>query len=154
MSYLVFDTGGLWWGLGLDAVQEVLHLPELIRPAGRPPFLEGFLAMGTDCFSVIHMARLLALTEEPAGLYTPVVLLRSARLALLVTTLVGVVSPEAVRELPSETVLNDCVAGGFEHENRTVQVLSVERLLLEEESRRVEELRRAHIERLERLEAS
>ncbi len=60
-------------------------MPALARPPGLPAILEGILNLGGVAIPVVKLDRLFGLPERVAGLYTPIIVLRSQNpLALLV----------------------------------------------------------------------
>lgn len=151
MRVLSFHSAGQGWGLPFAAVREVLHLGRLGRPPGCPAFLEGFLHVGAESVAVVNLAVLLGLPAGPIGLYTPLILLKGRSWALLTDRLEDVVEAE-LRPLAEAHVLNECVEAQFAHDGRTYHLLHPDRLLLEEERLRIEELNRQHRQRVDRLE--
>lgn len=128
----------------------------LLRPPGLPPLLEGFLNRGGAAVPVIHLGRLFGLPGEAPGLYTPLLLVsgRPGPLALLVDEVTDILSLDQSALLPvrESQVFNNCVEAEIELGNRTLHLLSPDRLLLEEERRRLAELQEAAQERLQALE--
>ncbi len=102
------------------------------------------------------IGRLFGLTEQPPGLYTPLIVLRSPemRLVLMADQLSGIVavSEEAVVSVPEDHSFNDCVVGMATVEGRVVLLLSPERLLLDKEQQCLAELQDREQARLRELE--
>ncbi len=154
---LIFQLGEHVCGLPVAAVQEVLPLALLARPPGMAPLLEGFLNLRGTAVPVLRTHRLFALAAKTPGLYTPLVLLKNGGfpLALLVDTLlqVAAIPGDAFLPVRDKSCFNDCAEAEVAQEAQRVHVLSPERLLLEEERRRLAELQAMEQRRLEELEA-
>lgn len=149
-SLVVFDVAGRRCALPAGAVREVVHYAELSRAPGMPAILDGFLNYGGTVLPVVRVARLFGFNEIEPGLYAPIVVLRGTELALLVDEVLGVVSVdgEAILPLDGDSVFNACLAGQIELEDGAVHVLVPERLVLEQERRRLDELGAMMAERL------
>lgn len=141
-SLVVFDVAGRRCALPAAAVREVVHYAELSRAPGMPAITEGFLNYGGAVLPVVRVARLFGFAERPPGLYAPIVVLRGAALALLVDAVRSVVAVAADAVLPvdGDGVFNACLAGQVELDGGAVHLLVPERLVLEEERRRLDEL--------------
>lgn len=151
---LIFEAGGERWALAVATVRQVLHLPRLARPPAGPGFLAGYLDLRGEPIPVLRLTALLGLENRPDELYTPVIVLKSGPLGLLVQSLVevAVLEPSCLKPLGPGRVLNDSVSAEATVSDRAVHVLDPGRLLLEEEKRRLEELEIRYRERLSRLE--
>jgi purine-binding chemotaxis protein CheW len=107
---------------------------------------------------VVALDRLFALRETPRGLYTPLLLLdsRAGPLALLVdrVTELAQVPAESLAPVGSGAALNDCAAAEVRWKGVVGHLLSLERLLLVQEQRRLDELRLQEQNRLAVLEES
>ena len=80
-----FELAGRTCAIPSANVREVLFMPALARPPGLPAILEGILNLGGVAVPVVKLDRLFGLPERVAGLYTPIIVLRSQNpLALLV----------------------------------------------------------------------
>jgi purine-binding chemotaxis protein CheW len=118
----------------------------LSRPPGLASFLEGFLNLRGAAVPVLRLDRLFPFPAKPPGLYTPLVVLRGADhpLALLVEHVQQVVSvpEEAFLPVREKSCFNDCTEAQVTlgEDGAVVHVLSVERLLLEQERRYVAEM--------------
>ena len=119
-------------------------MAQLARPPGLPALLEGFLNLRGEAVPVVRLRRLFGLPEASPGLYTPMVVLkgREGPLALLVDEVSGVLSASEEAGLPVQEghAFNDCVEAEVVLDGRAVHLLSTDRLLLEQERRRIAEL--------------
>ncbi|CAA6606445.1 CheW protein (modular protein) [Rhodospirillaceae bacterium LM-1] len=149
-TLLVFTEGGILCALPASAVQEVVFLPELSRPPGMPSILEGMMTLDGAPVPVLRVARLLGLPASPTGIYTPVMILKNAKAALAVESMDDIYrlsAKDMVKAKPG-LAFNDCLMGEVRLKERVVHVLSVDRLLLTEEKRRVEEFKTVVLARL------
>ncbi len=126
-----------------SAVQEVVFLPELSRPPGMPSILEGLMTVDGNPVPVMRVARLLGLPASASGIYTPVMILKKAKAALAVESMDDIyrLSAKDIVKAKPGLAFNDCLMGEVRLKDRVVHVLSVDRLLLTEEKRRVEEFK-------------
>ncbi len=154
--FLSFRLSGCLCALPLKAIREVVALPLLSRPPGRPSLLEGFLNLGGSAVPVLRLDRLFNLPELIPSLYTPLLILRQPedRLALLVESVQGILSLtlEDVRPVRGGDSFNDCLEGEITVGDQVVHLLSSERLLLEKERQCLAELQAVEQERLRSLE--
>jgi purine-binding chemotaxis protein CheW len=143
-KFVVFRVADQAYGIPLDAVQEILAMAKLTRPAGLPPVLSGFLNLGGVAVPVVGLARLFGLAAREAGLYTPLLIVRCAvqRLALLVDSVMGITPIDTSSAVPvgANVCFNDCAEGLVTAAETNVILLSYERLLREQELRRISEL--------------
>lgn len=154
--WLVFEVGSELCGLPVPSVQEILALPWLSRPPGLPPLMEGFVNLGGMAVPVLRASRLFGLADVLCNPYTPLVILRGGKglLGLLVERIrdvrpIAEATPAPIEERHS---LNGCTAAQVCLVDDIVHLLSPERLLLEEEARRVASLREMEAQRLGLLE--
>ncbi len=155
---LVFEIAGDSFALPLDAVREILPLPLLSHPPGIPSLLEGFLNLGGQAIPVLNPARLFRLQSPAPGPYSHLIVLEKTGmpLAILADHAAGAmeVPKESVMPVGQDFSFNDCLEGDARIGGRAVHILSVEKLLLEEERSRIAELRAMEQERLRELEES
>jgi purine-binding chemotaxis protein CheW len=172
-SLFVFELSNRSFALDPAAVARVVALPLLSRPPGTPPLLHGFLNLGGEAVPVLDLRRLLDLAgpdgaSEPgpdgrppaAGAppdpYAHLIIVKRAPvpLALLVDRAIGLlaVDDEAVSPLQAGQTFNDCAEQSVQLADRTVALLSVDRLLLQEERGRIAELQGIEQHRLRQLE--
>ena len=151
-SLVVFDVGGRNCAVPAAAVREVVHYAELARPPGMPKVLEGFLNYAGEVLPVIRLDRLFDLPGPAPGLYSPMLVLRPSygRLVELVDSVRAVteVDPEALRPVDDTAAFNGCIQAEVTVRDQTVHVLAIEHILLEQERRRMDELRDMVTQRL------
>ena len=142
--YLVFHLADQTYAVPVAAVEEIVPMAELALVACGPSFLAGFLDVGGELIAVISLRRLFKLADKSRELYTPIVILKSApqRVALEVDAVreIADIADEDAVVLGDGCVLNDFALAAVRREGTTVLLLSPERLLLEEEQRRIAEL--------------
>lgn len=152
LSYILFTLAQQLYALPTLALREVVALPQLARPAGMPRLLAGYLHLGCEAVPVLHLARLLNLTESRPGLFTPLLLLKSQQgsLALLVDQVNELVTIGSERIVPISRgeAFNDCTAGIARVNDTHVIVLEASRLLTVQESLRLAALRTDEQQRL------
>lgn len=140
MLLLHFVVGSQHLALPLSVVREVLLVPEMIRTPSCPSFVEGFFSLGGTVVPVIRLSAILQLPLRQLEPYDHILLLKGGH-GLLVDEVKGLVSRDygAVLSVPPPLSFNECVDECLRIGDRTVAVLSPERLLLEEEKLRVAE---------------
>lgn len=155
---VVFKLGGQQYAISSRNVERIIALAELERVPGAPKLLLGFLNLSGAPLPVLRLDRLFQLPESILGLWTPLIIVRCSklRLALLVeqVTKVMVVGDETVLPLPAGHALNDCVKGIVRSEEHSVLVLSLDRLLLQQEVQIVDELQQLAQQRLLELQGA
>lgn len=155
-SLVVFQLAGQVCALPLEAVREIVHMAQLSRPPGLPSILEGLLNLRGAIIPILRVGRLFNLPEQTPGLYTPLVILQNPDppLALLVDGVNGVlpVSDEDLLPVREADLFNGCVEAEAVLNGRTVHLLSLERLLLKQERRRIAEFQALEQQRLGELE--
>ncbi|MCJ2130497.1 chemotaxis protein CheW [Methylobacterium sp. E-045] len=158
-AFLILDVAGTACALARTCVSEVLPLPRLHRRSATAGMLAGFLNLGGAAVPVIDLARLLGLSEaaaDPDDVDRHLVLDAARSTAFLVDRAEAlVVVPDSEIQPADETrSLNGCVVAGFERGRGHVDVLSLARLLTQEERVRLDALTRAAAERLSGLDAA
>jgi purine-binding chemotaxis protein CheW len=140
------------YAMPVNTIQEVLAAPELSAPPGMPRILNGFMDLGGVATPVVSLARLFNLSEAPAALYTPILLLRdqSKPLAIQVEQVLGSasISDSAIARLSPHDVTGDAVVGMAMVDKRCVVVLAPDRLLLRQERTRLAEVQSLEQNRL------
>lgn len=156
-SLVVFDVGGRLCALPAASVREVVHYAELAQPPGMPAVLEGFLNYAGEVMPVVRLDRLFDLPARPPGPYAPMLVLRPAfgPLVLLVDSVrtVAAVARNAVLPVSESAAFNGCLEGEVSIADQTVHVLAPQRLLLEQERRRLDQLQAMVVQRLTAMEA-
>jgi purine-binding chemotaxis protein CheW len=155
-NLLVFHASGLGCAFPLEAVQEIVPMALLSSPPGLPSVLAGFLDLRGTATPIVRLDRLFDLPDQPAGLYTPFIILRGAEtpIGILVGTVQQIVTAtrESFLPLPEKHVFHDCATATVEVNGNVVHLLSPERILLENERRLLREFQAVAQERLRRLE--
>ncbi len=154
LALLIFEIAGLRCGLPLADVQEIAPLPELDPAPGESGLIAGFMNLRGVAVPALDAARLFGLHPPPRTLHTPLVVMRGARAALLVDTVVDIarVSPASLMPVPQDSCFNNCTAAQVKGEEGVVNLLSRERLLLEKERQYVAEMQAEAQRRLNELE--
>ncbi|HEY5313668.1 MAG TPA: chemotaxis protein CheW [Pirellulales bacterium] len=155
---LLFQLSGQAYGLPVDRVREILPMPLLERAPGLPPVLAGFVNLGGTAIPVVNLARLFAVAEQAPGRYTPLVILHygDRALGLLVDSVCGVVRvpDEAIVPFSDNLCLNSCAEGLAAVGETSFVLLADDRLLREQEHRRIEELAAIEQSRLDALQGA
>jgi purine-binding chemotaxis protein CheW len=147
----LFEIAGDQFGLPLESISEIVPMADLSRPPTMPSILEGFLNLGGRAFPVLKIAALLGLRQELLTLHTPLLILRGTQpLALLVDRALGIVVIEPGRIVAvSETdSFNGCVEGHVTCDDRTIHLLSLDRLLMKKEREVIAEFQATESKRL------
>jgi purine-binding chemotaxis protein CheW len=152
-AFLVFDLGGLWCGLPLGEVREVLPMCDLLRPPALPPLLEGFLNLRGEAAPVIRIDRLFGLAAAPFRLHTHLVVLRRQPFAIVTERARDIISARFgdVLQPPDGNVFGGCLEGVLRADSGDISLLRVDRLLLKQEESKIAELRRIAERRIAEL---
>ena len=154
-QFLECELAGQLYGIPLGQVQEIVPMARLSGPADLPAVLAGFLNLAGTAVPVLRLDRLFRLPEQPAGLYTPLVILRGldARLALMADRVcrIRAVAEAAVLPLPDNHSFNDCVTAMVTEGDRVLLLLAPDRLLLEKEQQCLAEWQDREQKRLHEL---
>ncbi len=141
---LIFQLGDHSLAVSAIEVQEIVLMPALLHSPGQPAVLSGFLNLRGTAAPVIQLHRLFDIPAPEPDLHTPLVIVRSVArtMALQVDRVDDVIRVEesALIPLSQEASFNGCAEAEFSWQGRTTVLLSVERLLLQEESRRLTEM--------------
>lgn len=156
-KWVVFDVGSERCAFPSPAIQEILPLPWLSRPPGLPPLMEGFFSLGGEVVPVVRLTRLLGLADVDSGVYTPLIVVRGQKgpLALLVDRVRDVrgLAEGTPAPVGEDQSFNGCIEAEVLIDDGVVHLLSPERLLLEEEARRIASLRDVEVKRRRLLES-
>ncbi|HEX3655536.1 MAG TPA: chemotaxis protein CheW [Pirellulales bacterium] len=152
---LIFRLSGQAYGISVLRVREILPMPLLEHAPGLPPVLAGFVNLGGEAIPVVNLARLFAVAEQSTTRYTPLVILHygDGALALLVDSVQGVVRlhDEELVPFSDNLCLNSCAEGLATVGEISFVLLADDRLLREQEQRRIEELAAIEQARLDGL---
>jgi purine-binding chemotaxis protein CheW len=142
--YLIFHLAEQAYAVPAPAVEEIVPMAELVHVAAAPSFLSGFLNVGGCPVAVISLRRLFGLAERPPELYTPLVILKDAgqQVAIEVDDVqeVAWLTGDDAVALGDDCALNGFATAAARLKGKPVLLLSPDRLLLEQEKRRVAEL--------------
>lgn len=151
-QYLIFDVADQSCALRIEDVRSVVFMAELVRPPSTFSALAGFMNLGGKALPVLHLTRLLGLPDQTPTLYTPVIVLggADAPFALLAQSVRRLISlpDSAFVPLPHQHVADRALT----IDSRIVAILAPQRLLLEEERRRLAELQESQQRRLSELQ--
>lgn len=126
--------------LPVEAVAEVVPIADLGRPPHLPEVVEGILNLAGTAVPVLRLDRLLGLPDGQYGLYSSILVMKGKTpCALLVEHVDGVFAAAEVVVLPvaGERSFNGCIIAQLERAGTILHLLAAERLLLEEERRRL-----------------
>ena len=156
-DFVVMVAGDTICALPLGAVREIVFLPELVTPPTSPPILAGLLNLQGEAIPVVALDVLFRETRCEPGLYAPVVIVRvvGQSLGVLVRRVLAIaaVETESLLPLPPGHSFQDCATGSFAWRDGPVVALCPERLLTQQETRRLESFRDLERERHRQLEA-
>jgi len=153
-NLVTFRAAGRSCALPLEAVQEVVPLAALSRPPGLPWIIEGLLNLDGSAVPVLRFDRLLGLPEQDPGLHSQLVVLRAERPIALLVESAGEVLPatdEMLMPVRATETFNGCLEAELLVGDRVYHLFSAERLLLEQERKKLEEFREMEQKRLEGL---
>jgi purine-binding chemotaxis protein CheW len=129
-----------------------------VQLPGQPPILEGFLNLRGTIVPQLIFRRLLGLPGIPPEQYTPVIVLktRGQTLALVVDRVLEVETSDRSQMTPLAEghSLNHFADGYVPGSPNGFTLLNVDRLLLSEERKRLDELSAEARRRVEEIEAS
>lgn len=156
--YLIFHLSNRGYALPINQVEEIVPMTELFPVPGSPSFLAGFLDVGGQPIAVISLRCLLGMPQREPELYTPLLILKALpqQFVLEVDNVSQVVdlSGSDWIAIEDEYSLNDCAIGIVRLEGEAIVLLSLERLLLEQEQIRVAQLTELARQRIAELEAA
>lgn len=156
--YLVFRLEDRSYGIATACIEEIVPMAELSVVPGAPAFLAGFLNVGGQIVAVISLRRLLGMVDREPQLYTPLVILKSTSqsIALIIDSVTRIVAidDEDLISLSEGCSLNDCATAVARLDGVPIVVLSPERILLNEERRRMADLADLARQRLASSEAA
>jgi purine-binding chemotaxis protein CheW len=139
---VVFGMGKELYGVGIDAIHEIIKVPEITAVPDAPPFLEGMINLRGKILPVIDLRKRLRLPESPRGRQTRVLITEDAgRLIGLVVDSVSEVlkyDPAAVEGTPDiiTSIGVDYIAGMVKVQERLITLLDFAKILSVEEIRK------------------
>lgn len=142
-AYLTFRAGSRF-ALPLDHVHELLPLVELSQPPAASAIVAGVINVSGTAVTVIRIASLLGLEEPPVTIHSHLIRLKAgdAGMALLCERVDGIRTADMVSFvfLTEGATFNGCVSARITSENGlSSYLIDCQRLLMEEERRRIGE---------------
>jgi purine-binding chemotaxis protein CheW len=154
--YLIFQVADRSYALPIRRVEEIVPIAKLTSVPGVPAFLAGFLDVGGRLIAVISLRRLFGMPDRAWELYTPLVILKVTpeQIALEIDGVARIVDidDEDLVPLTQGCCLNDFASAVARLDGHVVVLLSPERILLEQEQRRVAELTELARQRLTKVD--
>jgi chemotaxis signal transduction protein len=137
-ALVMFHLAGQLAAIPLENVDRIAPMAQLARPPGLPAPLEGILNLAGTAIPVLRLDRLLALPEQPPGLYSMLILLKgvsNGRIAILVDRVSEILPLPGSAFLPvaKDHSFNACAEAAVTVRGEIVHVLSPARILLEQE---------------------
>jgi purine-binding chemotaxis protein CheW len=143
-KYLIFHLADRTYAVPINCVEEIVPIAELSSVPGAPSFLAGFLDIGGQLTAVLSLRRLLGMPDHASGLYTPLVILKgdAPKIALEIDEIsrIAAIEEEMLVPITGGCCLNDCATAVARLNGEAIVLLSAERILLEQEQRRIAEL--------------
>jgi purine-binding chemotaxis protein CheW len=150
--YLIFHLADRTYAVPTRCVEEIVPMAELFPVPGAPSFLAGFLDVGGQLVAVISMRRLFGMPDHKPELYTPLLILKALprQVALEIDGVTRIVEIDDDDLIPvtEGSSLNICASAVVRLDGDTIVLLSPERILLEEERKRLAELAESTRQRL------
>src|SRR5713226_3579615 len=133
----MFHLAGQLAAIPLENVDRIAPMAQLARPPGLPAPLEGILNLAGTAVPVLRLDRLLALPEQPPGLYSMLIVLKgvsNGRIAILVDRVSEILPLPGSAFLPvANHSFNACAEAAVTVRGEIVHVLSPASILLEQE---------------------
>ena len=129
-GYLVFRVGREWYGIGVDAVIEVLHLVALNEIPGSE--ILGVMTLRNRAMKVFDLRQRFGLPNPHYSLTTPIIAVNAPLGAI------GLVVDETddVLQVAHEDILpysGDSIEGSFRIEGRTVLIMEIGQFVTEKQ---------------------
>lgn len=148
---LVFCLGPYQAAFLLKTVRQVMLRPELQCLPQQPAPLAGFANLQGQWLPVVDLARLLGLPPTPAQNDNQLLQLHDLPWLGLIKSSQDLVQA-SIGPLPADHALNQSASGLLLHDGQPVVLLDPHRLLLQEETQRLDSLRQQAQVRLQALE--
>lgn len=136
---VVFGMGKEQYGIGIDAIHEIIKVPEITAVPDAPAFLEGMINLRGKILPVIDLRKRLRQPDAPRDKLTRILITEEGgRTIGLVVDFVSEVlkfTPEALEKTPEmiTSVGVDYIAGMVKLEGRLITLLDLPRVLRVEE---------------------
>ncbi len=134
-QYSTFYVGGLFFGIEVLKVQEVLRYQEMTRVPSAPPVIEGLMNLRGQIVTAVDMRRRLNIESRSDGKTPMNVVVRSedGAVSLLVDEIGDVVeAPRESYERPPDTMpieTRELIDGVYKLDGRLLLVLNTDRVL-------------------------
>ena len=156
-SLLIFQVSNRLAAFRREDVDRIAPMAELACPPGLPAALEGVLNLAGAAIPVLRLDRLFGLRGQRVGLYSTLVVVRTARevrIAVLADRVREILSvPEsALVAIGPEDSFNGCAEAAVQVEGETVPLLSAARLLVAKERSALAEFQSMAQQRLQQWE--
>ena len=132
-QYCTFFLDGLFFGIQVQKVQEVIRYQEMTRVPLAPPEVSGLINLRGQIVTAIDLRRRLKLGERPPGCSPVNVVVQTddGAVSLLVDEIGDVLTvPESAFERPPDTLrgtARELIRGAYKIENRLLLVLDTAR---------------------------
>ncbi len=132
-QFCTFFLDGLYFGIDVQKVQEVIRYQEMTRVPLAPRVVRGLINLRGQIVTAIDLRRRLQLADRPGGRLPMNVVVRSAEgaMSLLVDEIGDVVeAPEDTFERPPETldgVAREVIRGAYKLKDRLLLLLDTEK---------------------------
>lgn len=157
-SVVTFRLCGQHFGIPVAEVREVVPYAWLEQPPRMPTFVRGVLNLGGLAVPVLRLEVLLGMPPASIGLESSILVMKAPQspLGLLVEHVEGVRAAADLQFTPIDDrqSFQGCVIGQLHDPLAAINVLSWQKILLEEEGRRLEQFQSSAQERLAQLKDS
>lgn len=132
-QFATFFVNGLFFGIEVRQVQEVIRYQEMTRVPVAPPMIQGLINLRGQIVMAIDLRRRLELPPRPAGQFPMNVVVRSddGAVSLLVDSIGDVVEiQDDTYERPPETInglARELIQGVYKLKERLLLILDTER---------------------------
>jgi purine-binding chemotaxis protein CheW len=155
---LIFQVAQHRCGIECAQASEILPMATALQIPGQPPILRGFLNLRGTIVPLIFLRHLLGLAAAPLEKYTPMIVVKAGNqaLAVVVDRVLEVehFDRSEMMALEEGHTLNEFANARVQQSENSFTLLSVDRLLLTEERKRLQELSIEARRRLDEIEAS
>lgn len=152
-NVIVFEFAGRKCAVPSRRVREIILMPMLSKEPELPYVLEGVMNFNGVAAPVLRLDRLFGFKEKKPGLFTPLLILSGdeTQLALLVDKVweVKSVGAHEVKYLDGQNTLNGRIEAELKIDGETVQLLSVDNIMLECGQKNIAEFQAAEQKRLD-----
>jgi purine-binding chemotaxis protein CheW len=135
LSYCTFNLGGLFFGIEVLKVQEVIRFQRMTKVPLAPPVIRGLINLRGQVVTAVDLRRRLGMPDRPAGDEPMNVVVRTedGPVSLLVDDIGDVLDVDDTAFEPTpetvQGVARDLVSGVYKLDGRLLLVLDVERAL-------------------------